>query len=259
MRPAWVYTSRAANPADKESPLNRSQNRDPDQFRTIKFTRAFTENTPGSVLIETGNTKVLCTVSITDHVPQWMHGRGGGWLTAEYAMLPGATHGRKFRDGRNNRVDARSLEIQRLIGRSLRSAVNLKSLPEITLWVDCDVLSADGGTRTASINGACVALYDALLYLEERKDIRNWPMPDLVSAMSVGIYNGQTLVDLDYKEDSNASVDLNIVCNSGGDYVEVQGSAEGNPFTPEQLAEMLECGRTACAKVEKEQRAALGL
>ena len=124
-------------------------------------------------MIETGNTQVLCTVSITDQVPKWMYGRGGGWLTAEYAMLPGATEGRKFRDGRNNRVDARSLEIQRLIGRSLRSAVDLKALPEITLWVDCDVLSADGGTRTASINGACVALYDALLYLEERKDIRN--------------------------------------------------------------------------------------
>ena len=188
-----------------------------------------------------------------------MKGKPGGWLTAEYSMLPGATHTRKFRDGRNNRVDARSLEIQRLIGRCLRSSVDLKLLPDITLWVDCDVLSADGGTRTASINGACVALYDALLYLEERKQIRKWPMPDLVSAMSVGLVNGETLVDLDYNEDSNADVDLNVVCNSTGDFIEIQGSAERTAFSPDQLQEMLELGRTACADVEKTQRVALGL
>jgi len=240
-------------------PLNRSLNRDRAQFRPLKFTRAFTENTPGSVLVETGNTKVLCTVSINEHVPQWMKGKPGGWLTAEYSMLPGATHTRKFRDGRNNRVDARSLEIQRLIGRCLRSSVDLKLLPDITLWVDCDVLSADGGTRTASINGACVALYDALLYLEERKQIRKWPMPDLVSAMSVGLVNGETLVDLDYNEDSNADVDLNVVCNSTGDFIEIQGSAERTAFSPDQLQEMLGLGRTACAEVEKTQRDALGL
>lgn len=225
----------------------------------MKFTRAFTDNSPGSVLVECGNTRVLCTVSITDFVPQWMHGQKGGWLTAEYAMLPGATHTRKFRDGRNNRVDARSLEIQRLIGRSLRSIVNLKGLPEITLWVDCDVLSADGGTRTAAINGACVSVYDALLYLEEKKTIRTWPMPDLVSAISVGIFNDKVLVDLDYKEDSNASVDLNLVCNSTGDYVEIQGSAEGSPFSHERLQEMLESGRRACSEIEALQRQVLGL
>lgn len=253
-----VY-KRGPSPPFEDPPLNRSQNRDHDQFRPLKITRAFTDNSPGSVLIESGNTKVICTVSINDHVPQWMHGRGGGWLTAEYAMLPGATQSRKFRDGRNNRVDARSLEIQRLIGRSLRSAVDMKSLPEVTLWVDCDVISADGGTRTASINGACVALYDALLYLEEKKQIRKWPMPDLVSAMSVGIYNGEVLVDLDYKEDSNADVDLNVVCLSSGDFVEVQGSAEGAPFSPDQLQQMLDKGRAACAAVEQEQRRALGL
>jgi ribonuclease PH len=209
--------------------------------------------------VSCGDTKVLCTVSITDYVPQWMHGRGGGWLTAEYAMLPGATHVRKFRDGRNNRVDARSLEIQRLIGRSLRSVVNLKDLPEITMWVDCDVISADGGTRTAAINGACVAVYDALLFLEEKKEIRNWPMPDLVNAISVGVFNGRTLVDLDYKEDSNASVDLNLVCNSALDFVEIQGSAEGAPFSPDQLQEMIESGRNACQEIDKLQRQALGL
>jgi ribonuclease PH len=225
----------------------------------MKFTRAFTDNSPGSVLVECGNTRVLCTVSITDFVPQWMHGRKGGWLTAEYAMLPGATHTRKFRDGRNNRVDARSLEIQRLIGRSLRSVVNLKALPEITLWVDCDVLSADGGTRTAAINGASVSVYDALLYLEEKKNIRAWPMPDLVSAISVGVFNNKVLVDLDYKEDSNASVDLNLVCDSASNYVEIQGSAEGSPFAHEQLQEMLESGRKACSEIDALQRQALGL
>lgn len=211
------------------------------------------------MLVECGQTRVLCTVSVTDSVPQWMSSRGGGWLTAEYAMLPGATPTRKFRDGRGNRVDARSLEIQRLIGRSLRSAVNLKALPDVTLWVDCDVLSADGGTRTAAVNGACVALYDALLYMEERKTIREWPMPELVSAISVGILDGKALVDLDYKEDSNACVDLNLVCNGRGDFVEVQGSAEGNPFSPDQLQEMLTAGRDACATVLGLQRAALGL
>jgi ribonuclease PH len=210
-------------------------------------------------MVESGRTKVLCTVSITDFVPQWMHGRGGGWLTAEYAMLPGATHTRKFRDGRNNRVDARSLEIQRLIGRSLRSAVDLKLLPEITMWVDCDVLSADGGTRTAAINGACVAVYDALLYLEEKKDLRTWPMQDMVSAISVGLVDGETLVDLDYKEDSGAQVDLNLVCNSPGDFVEVQGSAEKSPFSPDQLQAMLRVGHAACAQIDALQRAALGL
>ncbi len=240
-------------------PLNRSLNRDRNQFRPLEFTRAFTENTPGSVLVETGNTKVLCTVAINEHVPQWMKGKVGGWLTAEYSMLPGATHTRKFRDGRNNRVDARSLEIQRLIGRSLRSSVDLKLLPDITLWIDCDVLSADGGTRTASINGACVALYDALLYLEERKQIRKWPMPELVSAMSVGLLDGDALVDLDYNEDSNADVDLNVVCNSAGDFIEIQGSAEGGAFSPDQLQELLDLGRAACADVEKAQRTALGL
>ena len=240
-------------------PLNRSLNRDRNQFRPLEFTRAFTENTPGSVLVETGNTKVLCTVAINEHVPQWMKGKVGGWLTAEYSMLPGATHTRKFRDGRNNRVDARSLEIQRLIGRSLRSSVDLKLLPDITLWIDCDVLSADGGTRTASINGACVALYDALLYLEERKQIRKWPMPELVSAMSVGLLDGDALVDLDYNEDSNADVDLNVVCNSAGDFIEIQGSAEGGAFSPDQLQDLLDLGRAACADVEKAQRTALGL
>lgn len=210
-------------------------------------------------MVEFGRTKVLCTVSINDHVPQWMHGRGGGWLTAEYAMLPGATQSRKFREGRNNRVDARSLEIQRLIGRSLRGAVDLSLLPEITLWVDCDVLEADGGTRTASINGACVAIYDALLYMEERKSLRSWPLQDMISAVSVGIVSGTTMVDLDYQEDSSATVDLNVVCDAAGNFVEVQGSAEGSPFSRDELQTMLDMGHAACSEIAALQRAALGI
>ena len=154
----------------------------PEQIRPLKFTRSYTQNALGSVLVEAGGTKILCTVTSTDHVPAWRHSQGAGWLTAEYSMLPGSTHNRKQRDGRNNRVDARSLEIQRLIGRSLRSIIDLKSIPEVTLWVDCDVLAADGGTRTAAINGACVALYDALLYMEEKKEIRKWPLTGMVTS-----------------------------------------------------------------------------
>jgi ribonuclease PH len=174
-------------------------------------------------------------------------------------MLPGSTHTRKQREGRGNRVDARSLEIQRLIGRSLRSIVDLKALPEITLWVDCDVLAADGGTRTAAINGAYVALYDALLYLEEKKEIRKWPLSGMVNAMSVGILNGQPAVDLDYAEDSNADVDMNVVCASDGRFIEVQGSAERSPFSQDEFVTMLDMARKACGEVEKLQKQVLGL
>ncbi len=174
-------------------------------------------------------------------------------------MLPGSTHSRKQREGRNNRVDARSLEIQRLIGRSLRSIVDLDAMPELTLWVDCDVLAADGGTRTAAINGACVALYDALLYLEEKKEIRKWPLSGMVNAISVGMLNGHPAIDLDYSEDSNADVDMNVVCASDGRFIEVQGSAEREPFSQDQFVTMLEMARIACSEVEKLQKAALGL
>jgi ribonuclease PH len=211
------------------------------------------------VLVESGNTKILCTVTSTDYVPPWRHNQGMGWLTAEYSMLPGSTHSRKQREGRNNRVDGRSLEIQRLIGRSLRSIIDLKAIPEITLWVDCDVLAADGGTRTAAINGACVALYDALLYMEEKKEIRKWPLSGMVNAMSVGMINGQPAIDLDYGEDSSADVDMNVVCTSGGQFVEVQGSAERTPFSQDQFVTMLELARNACAEVGKLQKAVLGL
>lgn len=213
------------------------------------------------MLAECGKTKVLCTVGIQDQVPHWMYNRQkGGWLTAEYSMLPNAGSPRKPRDGRTGRpLDGRTQEIQRLIGRALRCAVDLKQLPEVTLWVDCDVLQADGGTRTTSINGAVVAVYDALLYMEENRRLPKWPMRGLVSAMSVGARGGDLLVDLDYKEDSSADADLNVICSSDGKLIEVQGAAETAPFAVEQFHEMVALGQRSCQDVDKLQRQALGL
>jgi ribonuclease PH len=210
------------------------------------------------VLAESGDTRVLCTVSYQDQVPAWMTNQRGAWLTAEYSMLPGSTTPRKQRE-RNNRVDGRSLEIQRLIGRTLRSAVDLKRLPEITLWIDCDVLAADGGTRTTAINGAWVALYDAFLWLEQRKIVRNWPLTAAVSAVSVGLVDGRPLVDLDFQEDSRADVDMTVVCTDDGRFVEVQGAAEKTPFAQEQLLQLLDLARGANAAVQAAQKLALGL
>lgn len=213
------------------------------------------------MLAECGKTRVLCTVSVQDQVPQWMYGRQpGGWLTAEYAMLPGASAPRKPRDGRTGRpADGRSFEIQRIVGRALRCAVDLSLLPEVTLWVDCDVLSADGGTRTTSINGAMVAMYDALLWLEEQKQLRQWPLRGLVSAVSVGLVNDQAVVDLDYQEDSSADVDLAVVGTADGRLVEVQGGAERRPFTLERLQTMLGLAHQACAQIRDLQQKALGI
>jgi len=213
------------------------------------------------VLAECGNTKVLCTVGIQDQVPHWMYkSHQGGWLTAEYSMLPNAGKPRKPRDGRTGRpLDGRTQEIQRLVGRALRCAIDLKQLPEVTLWVDCDVLQADGGTRTTSINGALVALYDALLFMEEQKTLPKWPLRGLVSAISVGLREGQPLVDLDYDEDSTADADLNIICASDGKLIEVQGAAETQPFAIEQFHEMVAIGQKACISVDALQRQALGL
>jgi ribonuclease PH len=213
------------------------------------------------VLVECGKTKVLCTVCVQDQVPPWMYKRqAGGWLTAEYSMLPGAGQPRKPRDGRTGRpLDGRSFEIQRLIGRALRCAVDLGALPEVTLWVDCDVLSADGGTRTASINGSIVALYDALLWLEEQKQLPKWPLRGLVSAVSVGIVEGQPLLDLDYHEDNAAEVDLNVVCAADGRLIEVQGAAEKRPFAMEQFQAMLAMAQQGCAQVVTMQQQTLGI
>ena len=241
----------------EERPLSRSNDRGPEEFRPIRFTRAFT-GALGSVLVEAGNTRVLCTVTITEQTPPWMQHNSGGWLTAEYSMLPASTHTRKPRE-RGHRVDGRSQEIQRLLGRALRSVIDLKSLPDITLWVDCDVIAADGGTRTTAINGACVALHDALLALEEQKKIRNWPMRGLVSATAVGMFNGQPLVDMDYSEDSKADVDMNIVCGAEGRLIEVQGSAEGAPFERSLFDTMLTMAQDSCAWIQDQQKQLLGL
>ena len=191
----------------------------------------------------------------------WMKGNNqrGGWLTAEYSMLPGSTTPRKIRDGRARGPDARSLEIQRLIGRSLRAAVDLAKLPDITIWVDCDVISADGGTRTTAINGAMVAVYDALLWMEEEKMMRHWPLRGLVSAISVGSVRDQLLVDLDYSEDSVADVDMNLVVDEKAHLVEIQGSAEGRSFSLEENGQMIAMAHEACLEIQTQQRRVLGL
>ncbi len=242
----------------QEFHIKRKDDRLADQIRPLKLTRSFASAAIGSVLAESGNTRVLCTVSYQDQVPPWMSNQRGAWVTAEYSMLPGSTAPRKQRE-RNNKVDGRSLEIQRLIGRSLRCAVDLKKLPEITLWIDCDVIAADGGTRTTAINGAYVAMYDALLWLEQRKIIRQWPLACAVSAISVGLVDGVPLADLDYQEDSRADVDLTVVCTDDGRFVELQGAAEKTPFDQDQLAQLLALGKTGNASVQAVQKAALGL
>lgn len=213
------------------------------------------------MLAECGRTRVLCTVSVQDQVPAWMYNKQpGGWLTAEYSMLPSAGSPRKPREGRTGRpLDGRTQEIQRMVGRALRCALDLAILPEVTLWVDCDVLSADGGTRTTAINGSMVALYDALLWMEEKRQLRKWPLRGLVSATSVGLVEEQIVADLDFVEDSAADVDLNIVCASDGRMVEVQGAAERRPFSVDQLQQMLTLGQKGCADIVGMQKKVLGI
>lgn len=244
----------------EDRPLARKNNRPPDQLRPLQFTRSYTD-LPGSVLAECGKTKVLCTVCVQDQVPPWMYNRHqGGWLTAEYSMLPGAGQPRKPRDGRTGRpLDGRSFEIQRLIGRALRCAIDLTLLPEVTLWVDCDVIAADGGTRTTSLNGAVVALYDALLWMEEQKQLPKWPLRGLVSAVSVGVVGTTPMLDLDYQEDSSAEVDLSVVCSGDGRLIEVQGGAEKKPFAIEQFQQMIAMGQAGCTAISDLQKKALGI
>ncbi len=215
------------------------KNRAPDQIRELTLERRFTENVPGSVLVRGGKTVVLCTASLEDGVPPFLMNTNRGWLTAEYSMLPGSTKSRKARDGRRPYPDARSLEIGRLIGRSLRAACDFSKMPGRTIWVDCDVLQADGGTRTLSISGAMVALTDACKEAERRGWLRGWPIVSPVAAISAGIVRGEALVDLDYSEDSNAEVDMNVVMNDKEEFVEIQSSAEKGTFNGGQLESML--------------------
>ena len=219
--------------------LARFDGRVTDQLRSVQITPGFLKHAEGSALIELGETKVICAVSVEDRIPAFLKGSGSGWVTAEYAMLPRSTNTRNRRDSSTGKVSGRSLEIQRLIGRSLRAVVNMKVLGERTFTVDCDVLQADGGTRTASITGAYVALAHAMQTLRERGEKLGSPLKGMVSATSVGIVDGVHLLDLCYEEDSRAEVDFNIVMNDAGEFIEVQGTAEGNPFSRESMNELI--------------------
>ncbi len=234
----------------------RKDGRAPEDTRPIRFQRRYIETVPGSVLASFGSTRVLCTATWTDGVPPFLQGKGHGWLTAEYAMLPASTATRKARD-RGPKLDGRSVEIQRLIGRSLRSVVDLSKLTERTIWLDCDVIQADGGTRTVSISGAYVALHDLLMAMNDARILRGWPLKSQVGAVSVGVVGGTPLCDLDYDEDSRAEVDMNLVMTGEGKFVEVQGSAEGACFERATLEHMLALGEGGIRKILEAQRSVL--
>ena len=237
----------------------RPSGRSHDQLRPIHFTRRYTRHAEGSVLVEFGETKILCNVSIDEKVPGFLKGKGQGWVTAEYGMLPRSTGSRMQREATAGKQGGRTQEIQRLIGRSLRAAIDLKQLGERTLTVDCDVLQADGGTRTASITGACVALYDALGVLKDKGLIKTYPLKNLLASVSVGMVDGLAVLDLDYAEDSKAETDMNFVMDATGGFIEIQGTAEGKTFSLEEMQAMTELARTGIAQLIMLQRAALGL
>jgi ribonuclease PH len=226
-------------------------------MRTIRITRGFTRHAEGSVLVEFGDTRVLVTATVEDGVPSFLRGKGEGWVTAEYGMLPRSTHTRSAREAARGKQSGRTLEIQRLIGRSLRAVVDMRALGERTVTLDCDVLQADGGTRTASITGAYVALADAMETLVRRRAIAASPLHGQVAAVSVGIVGGVPVVDLDYVEDSSAETDMNVVMNNGGGFIEVQGTAEGHAFRRHELDELLNLAAASCQKLFAAQTEAL--
>ena len=238
--------------------MARIDGREFDQIRDLKITRNYTKYAEGSVFIEMGDTKVLCNASIEDKVPPFLRNTGTGWINAEYSMLPRSTQQRKIRDASRGKIDGRSQEIQRLIGRAIRSVVDLDKLGERTIWIDCDVIQADGGTRTASITGAFVAVLDAINKLHKEKAIKHMPVRNFVSAISVGIVNGEYLLDLCYEEDSNAQVDMNIIMTDKGEFVELQGTGEECPFSRKDLEKLLELGEKGNKMLLKAQREALG-
>ncbi|MBK8534943.1 MAG: ribonuclease PH [Candidatus Competibacteraceae bacterium] len=237
----------------------RPSHRAADETRSIQITRQFTKHAEGSVLVEFGDTRVICTASVEERVPPFLKGKGRGWVTAEYGMLPRATHTRSSREASRGRQDGRTMEIQRLIGRALRSVVDLEALGERTVTLDCDVIQADGGTRTAAITGSFVALADAVRYLLERKKVRKNPLHGQVASVSVGIYQGVPVLDLDYAEDSEAETDMNVVMNDAGAFVELQGTAEGHAFRIEELQAMLDLARGGIEHLLRKQRDVLGL
>jgi ribonuclease PH len=237
--------------------MQRPSGRQPDQLRDVRITRQFTCHAEGSVLIEFGNTKVICTASVSEGVPRFMRGEGRGWVTAEYGMLPRSTGTRMGREAARGKQGGRTVEIQRLIGRSLRAALDLQALGENTITIDCDVIQADGGTRTASITGACVALADAISYLRDKGLLKGEPMERMIASVSVGIYEGEPVLDLDYPEDSNAETDMNVVIADDGGMIEVQGTAEGKPFTEAEFGAMLALAKKGINELNDLQKNAL--
>ena len=235
----------------------RPNGRTPAQMRPVTITRHFTAHAEGSVLIEFGQTKVLCNASVVEGVPRFLKGKGQGWITAEYGMLPRSTHSRMNREAASGKQGGRTLEIQRLIGRALRAAVDLTKLGEVTITIDCDVIQADGGTRTAAITGACVALVDALRWLQEQGKLKTDPLKYMVAAVSVGIHEGLAIFDLEYVEDSAAETDMNVVMTECGKIIEVQGTAEGEPFSQDELLQLLELAKGGIAELVAQQKQAL--
>ena len=235
----------------------RPSGREPDQMRPVIFTPNFTKHAEGSVLAEFGDTRVLCTASVDSRVPPWMRGAGHGWVTGEYGMLPRATHSRSSREAARGKQGGRTMEIQRLIGRSLRAVTDLDALGERTVTLDCDVLQADGGTRTAAISGAYVALLIAMQKLCKDRTLKTNPVHGQIAAVSVGIYRGVPVLDLDYEEDSQAETDMNVVMNEAGHFVEVQGTAEGHAFTREELDTLLEMASAGVSEIIEAQNAAI--
>ncbi len=235
----------------------RPSGRAPDELRDIRFTRSYTRHAEGSVLVEFGDTKVICTASVENRVPAFLKGKGQGWITAEYGMLPRSTGSRMGREAARGKQGGRTMEIQRLIGRSLRAAVDLERLGENTVTIDCDVIQADGGTRTASITGGYVALADALGWMRDKGLIDTDPVVSQIASVSVGIYRGTPVLDLDYPEDSDCETDMNVVMTDAGHFIEVQGTAEGKAFSNEELQAMLALARGGIATLIEKQRAAL--
>jgi|TARA_B110000881_G_C18459521_1_gene455464 ribonuclease PH len=235
----------------------RPSGRQPNALRNVTITRHYTKHAEGSVLVEFGDTKVLCTASVEEKVPGFLRGKNEGWVTAEYGMLPRSTGSRMGREAARGKQSGRTMEIQRLIGRSLRAAVDLKALGERSITIDCDVIQADGGTRTASITGAFVALQDAINFLIKKKKIKKNPLHGQIASVSVGIYKGTPVLDLDYDEDSNAETDMNVVMNDLGAYIELQGTAEGHAFRPEELQAMLTLASDGIKTLMHNQREAL--
>ncbi|MCA3560208.1 MAG: ribonuclease PH [Aestuariivirga sp.] len=235
----------------------RPSGRKPDELRSVSFTRGFTRHAEGSCLVRFGDTHVLCTASLEERVPPWLKGGGKGWVTAEYGMLPRATHERTRREAASGKQSGRTQEIQRLVGRSLRAVVDLVALGERQITLDCDVLQADGGTRTAAITGSWVALFDCLKWMEQRAMFKTWPLKDHVAAISCGIHGETPVLDLDYPEDSSAGTDANFVMTGSGGIVEIQGTAEGEPFSEATLAELLALAKKGIGELVAKQKEAI--